>query len=39
MRGRYRVPIVPVDVDLVSPDSDEASTMQETDELRGKIAE
>jgi hypothetical protein len=39
LRGKYGVPIMPVDVDSVSPDMDEASTMQETDELRGEIAE
>jgi hypothetical protein len=39
LRGKYGVPIMPVDVDSVSPDFEEASTMQETDDLRGKIAE
>jgi hypothetical protein len=39
LRGKYGIAIMPVDVDSVSPDFDEASTMQETDELRGVISE
>jgi hypothetical protein len=39
LSGKYGVPIMPVDVDSVSPDFDKTSTMQETDELRGEIAE
>jgi hypothetical protein len=39
LRGKNGVPIMPVDVDSVSPNFDEASTMQETDGLPGEIAE
>jgi hypothetical protein len=39
LRGKYGIPIMPIDLDSVSLDFDEAPTMQETARVRGEIAE